>query len=238
MFNRRLAYARYKTVQSMDMSYSCVLPTISLLSFIILNEGDVDDGGAESAKTAKGKKDTDAAVHGPMAVGRIICLYNILYYCMYIEKTAGLVSYIFPCFNLHPRCHTIILAINIIVYLCVLLIPTRVGRAQNLILFISLLSALVNSLFFVPLSLSLSLLVTHLSCTLRYAVFLSEIQRCQRIYVCLSRTPSTLLRADRVVATLPLSSVYICLNSDAITKGEKGWGVKQGSNGKKKLVSF
>jgi len=58
MFNRRLAYARYKTVQSMDMSYSCVLPTISLLSFIILNEGDVDDGGAESAKTAKGKKDT------------------------------------------------------------------------------------------------------------------------------------------------------------------------------------
>lgn len=81
--------------------------------------------------------------------------------------------YFFPCFNLHPRCHTIILAINIIVYLCVLLIPTRVERAQNLILFISLLSALVNSLFFIPHS--LSLLVTHLSCVLRYAVFLSEI---------------------------------------------------------------
>lgn len=133
---------------------------------------DVDNGSAETAKTAKEKKH-DAVVHDPMAVGRIICLYNILYYCMYMGKAQAPSLIFFPCFNLHPRCHTIILAINIIVYLCVLLISTRVGRAQNLILFISLLSALVNSLFFIPHP--FSLLVTHLSCILRYAVFLSEI---------------------------------------------------------------
>lgn len=69
---------------------------------------------------------------------------------MYIGKAEGPVSYIFRALTYPPPCHTIILAINIIVYLCVLLIPTQVGRSQNLILFISLLSALLNSLFLVP----------------------------------------------------------------------------------------
>lgn len=133
-FYRILSSPRYKPA-SKDLSYSVSVPTMSSLLYMILNEGGADDGGVETAKTAKRKKDTTPQ-YKPDSRGYNMSIYYIMllyvYYIMYIGKAAGPVSYIFPT---HPRCHTIILAINIIVYLCVLPdpYPSRARAEFNII---------------------------------------------------------------------------------------------------------
>lgn len=125
---------------------------------------------------------------------------------MYIRKAEGSVSYIFRALTYPPSCHTIILAMNIIVYLCVLLISTQVGRAQNLILFISLLSALLNSLFLVP---PRSLPVTHLSYPLHLFIRNTTLPKDLRLFI--PHALDIVARRQRGCHSPTLICIYICI---------------------------